>query len=123
MYGYEEALKDEKTCKITKGLNRKVRREDQFSPSENPQVANSPYPCGISCFRVVLKHPGHAEVRHFADQVAIDQNVPRGQIPMHVTHVRQILHPRPNATEHAHQLDDREAAVILLRAEGIRNAH
>lgn len=39
MRGHEEALHDEETYKITKGLNIKVRKEAQFHQSQNPEVA------------------------------------------------------------------------------------
>lgn len=88
MPGYEEARKDEETYKITKGLNIKVRKEGQFHQSQNPEVANPPYPGGVSCFRIILKYSGHAKIRHFADQVAIYQNIPCSQISMHIAHIR-----------------------------------
>lgn len=56
MRGHEEALNDEETYKITKGLNIKVRKEEQFHQSQNPEVINPPYPGGVSGFRIILKH-------------------------------------------------------------------
>lgn len=33
---------------------------------------------------------------------------------MHVVHLRQVLHAGSNASQHAHQLDDRELSIVEL---------
>jgi hypothetical protein len=53
-----------------------------------PEVANGPYPGSVGCFGVILQHPGHAKVRHLADQVAVYQDVPGSQVSMHIAHIR-----------------------------------
>lgn len=69
---------------------------------------------GVDRLRVVVDHPGQAEVGHFAYEVAVDQDVARGQISMDVAHVGEVAHPRRDAPQHPHQLDDCELAVVFL---------
>ena len=73
--------------------------------------------------RVVLQEARQAEVRHLADQVAVDQDVAGGQVAVDVVHVTQVLHPRRDASQHAHQLDHRELPVVLLwgGAQGVED--
>lgn len=66
---------------------------------------------------VVVDHPGQAKVGHFAYEVAVDQDVARGQISMDVAHVGEVAHPRRDAPQHPHQLDDRELAVVFLEED------
>lgn len=89
-------------------------RQNQHAGTTTWPFSFPPYPCGVSCLRVILQHAGHAKVRDFADQVAVDQDVASGEVAVHVAHVRQVLHPWANATQHPHQLDDCEPAIILL---------
>lgn len=67
--------------------------------------------------RIVLQVAREAKVRHFAHQVAVDQDVPGSQISVHVIHLRKVLHPSSNSSEHPHQLDHCELPVILLQQE------
>lgn len=108
------SLVTETILKQTTVTSHTVRQNQHVGTTTWP-FSLPPYPCGVSCLRVVLQDPGHAEIRHFADQVAVDQDVASSEIPVHVAHVRQVLHPRANATEHPHQLDDCESAIVLLR--------
>lgn len=72
---------------------------------------------GVDRLGVVVDHPGQAEVGHFAYEVAVDQDVARGQISMDVAHVGEVAHPRRDAPQHPHQLDDRELAVVFLEED------
>lgn len=42
---------------------------------------------GIDSLRVVVDHPGQAEVRHFTDEVAVDKDVACREVAMHIAHV------------------------------------
>lgn len=107
------SLVTETILKQTTDTSHTVRQNQHAGTTAWP-FSFLPYPCGVSCLRVVLQDAGHAEVRHFADQVAVDQNVASSEVPVHVAHVRQVLHPWANATQHPHQLDDCESAIVLL---------
>lgn len=41
---------------------------------------------------------------------------------MDVAHIGEVSHPRGDASQHAHQLDDGELTVVLLRGEP-KNTH
>ena len=73
------------------------------------------HPGGVGGLGVVLQHAGHAEVRHLAHQVAVDQDVPGGQVAVDVAHVGEVLHARRDSPQDAHQLDHRETTVVLLQ--------
>ena len=73
------------------------------------------HPGGVRSLRVVLQHSGKAEVGHLAHQVAVDQDVSRCQVPVNVAHVRQVLHTRGDATQHADQLDPCELGIVFLQ--------
>lgn len=64
---------------------------------------------------VILEEAGQAKVRHFAHQVAVDQDVSSCQVSMDIIHVTQILHSCCYATQHSHQLDHCKLPVILLQ--------
>ena len=51
-------------------------------------LGQPPYRGGVRSVGVILEDAGEAEVRHFADQVAVDQDVAGSQVPVHVTQVR-----------------------------------
>lgn len=63
---------------------------------------------------VLLQEAGQAEIRHFAHQVAVDQDVPGGQVSVDVAHFCQVLHAGGNAPQHPHQLDGSKLAVVHL---------
>lgn len=42
---------------------------------------------GVRRIRVVLEDPGQPKVRHFTHQVAVDQDVPSGQVSVDVAQV------------------------------------
>ena len=63
---------------------------------------------------VLLQEARQAEVRHLAHQVAVDQNVTGSQVSVDVAHLGQVLHARGDATQHTHQLDGSELAVVEL---------
>ena len=78
------------------------------------------HPCCVGSLGVVLQHAGHAKIGHLTDQVAVDQDVARRQVPVHVAHLRQVLHARGDATQHANQLDRGELPIIQLGRKGER---
>ena len=86
-------------------------------PSVSPDGRDT-YSGGVGSVRVVLQHPGQAEVRHFTHQVAVDQDVPGRQISVDVAHVGEVFHAGGDATQNTHQLDDGELAIILLQGLG-----
>lgn len=67
--------------------------------------------------RIILQIAREAKVRHFAHQVAVDQDVPGSQISVHIIHLCKVLHPSSNSSEHPHQLDHCELPIILLQSE------
>ncbi len=75
------------------------------------------HPCGISSLRVVLQDSRQAEVWHFADQIAVDQDVASCQVSVNIAHVWQILHTRGDATQHADQLDACKLGIMFLKKE------
>lgn len=75
----------------------------------------STHTCGVRPLRIVLQHPGQAEVRHFALHVVVDEDVAGSQVSVDVAHLCQVLHARSNATQHTNQLDGCELAVVQLR--------
>lgn len=52
-----------------------------------------------------------------ADQVGVDQDVPRRQVSVNEAHVGQILHPCSDSSEHPHELDGGELTVVHLQRE------
>lgn len=70
---------------------------------------------GVCSVRVVLQHPGQAEVRHLTHQVAVDQDVAGSQVSVDVAQVRQVGHTGRDAAQQAHQLDDGELAIVSLQ--------
>lgn len=69
---------------------------------------------GVDGLGVIVDHSGQAEVGHFTDEVAVDEDVARRQVPVHVAHVREVAHPGGDAAQHTDQLDYRELPVMLL---------
>lgn len=60
-----------------------------------------------------------AKVRHFADQVGVDQHVPSCQVPVDKVSLWEVTHPRTNSSEHPNKLEDAELALILLKELGV----
>lgn len=58
---------------------------------------------------------GQAKVRHFTDQVGVDQHVPSCQVPVDKVSLREVTHPCANSSEHPNKLKDAELALILLK--------
>lgn len=98
----------------------------KFQPLSQPirtlkgQRSTGTHPCGVSSFWVVLQYTRETKIWDFAHQVAVDEDVTSSQIPMDVTHIRQVLHARCDPSKHAHQLDHCELGIMLL--ENIGNA-
>lgn len=61
---------------------------------------------------------GQAEVRHFTDQVGVDQYVPSRQVPVDKVSLREVTHPCTNSSEHPDELEDAELTLVLLREAG-----
>lgn len=83
-----------------------------------PRVIST-HTCGVCPLRVVLQHPGQAEVGHFTLQGVVDQDVASSQITVHITHVREILHACSDATQHAHQLEGGKLTIVVLTGENV----
>lgn len=49
-----------------------VTQKHQVGKKTHWTFSLPPYPCGVSCLGVIFQDTGHAKVRHFADQVAVD---------------------------------------------------
>lgn len=75
----------------------------------------------VDSLRVVVDHSGQAEVGHFTDEVAVDEDVARRQVAVHVAHIREVAHACSNATQHSDQLDNCELAVMFLRQNNTSN--
>lgn len=58
---------------------------------------------------------GQAKVRHFADQVGVDQHVPGCQVSVDKVPLGEVSHPCTNASEHPDELQDAELTLILLK--------
>lgn len=71
-------------------------------------------------WRIVLQKSRQAKVGHFAHQVAVDQDVPGCQISVDVVHVTQVFHSGSYPSQHPHQLDHCELAIVLLQQENKR---
>lgn len=63
---------------------------------------------------------GQAKVRHFADQVGVDQHVPGCQVPVDKVPLREVPHPCTNASEHPDELQDAKLALILLKESSVQ---
>lgn len=74
----------------------------------------STHTCGVRPLRIVLQHPGQAEVRHFALHVVVNEDVAGSQVSVDVAHVREVLHACSDATQHAHQLEGRNLTIMVL---------
>lgn len=61
---------------------------------------------------------GQAKVRHFTDQIGVDQHVPSCQVPVDKVPLREVTHPCTNSSEHPNKLEDAELALILLKELG-----
>lgn len=68
----------------------------------------------VSSIWVVLQHPRQTKVWNLADQIAVDQDVPRSQVPVDVAEIRQIRHAGSDASEDPDQLNDGELTVVSL---------
>lgn len=68
----------------------------------------------VDSLRVIVNHSGQPEVGHFTDKVAVDQDVARRQVTVHVAHVREVAHPGGDSAQHTDQLDHRELTVMFL---------
>ena len=92
---------------------------------QNSKVRGQSYRSGVCSLRVVLQDSGQAEVRHLTHQVAVDQDVACSQVPVDVAQVCQVGHASCNATQHAHQLDNGELAIVPLeeRKRGTQRLH
>lgn len=80
-------------------------------------TSNSPistYTCGVCPLRIVLQHPWQAEVRNFTLQGVVNKDVPGSQVAVDIAHVREVLHTRSNASQHAHQLEGGKLSVVIL---------
>lgn len=64
---------------------------------------------------------GQAEVRHFTDQVGVDQHIPGCQVPMDEVSLGEVTHPCTNSSEHPNELEDTELALVLLKESGRQN--
>jgi len=71
--------------------------------------------CVSGVSRSVVQKARQAKVGDLADQVAVDQDIPGGEVSVDVVHVWQVLHPCRDATQHPDQLRHREATVVQLR--------
>ena len=67
--------------------------------------------------RILLQEARQAEVGHLAHQVAVDQDVAGGQVPVDVTHLCQVLHARGDATQHTNELDHSKLTIVLLEIQ------
>lgn len=68
----------------------------------------------VNSLGVIVDHSGQAKVGHFTDKVAVDEDVARRQVPVHVAHVREVAHASGDATQHTDQLDHSELPVMFL---------
>lgn len=109
--------------------------DHHVGPIESSQIPSawrtgssvSTYTCGVRSLGIVLQYPRQAEVRHFALQGVIDEDVAGGQVTVDVAHVREVLHACGDATQHAHQLEGGELAVVVLTKtitrKGMKHKH
>lgn len=72
------------------------------------------YRSRVGSIRIILEDPRQAEVGHFADQVAVHEDVARCQVPVHIAQVSEVSHASTDASQYAHQLDDVELPVVFL---------
>lgn len=77
----------------------------------------STYACGVCPLRIIFQHSGQAEIRHFALQVVVNQDVACCQVPVNITHVREVLHASCNSTQHAHQLEGGKLSIVVLEED------
>lgn len=70
------------------------------------------YPGRVGAFRGTLDFATEAKVGDFADERCVDENVSCGKVAVHVVHLGEVLHAAGDATQHAHQLEHLELAVV-----------
>lgn len=73
---------------------------------------------GVS--RSVVQKAWQAKVRDLADQVAVDQDIPGGEVSVNIVHVWQVLHPCSDATQHPYQLCHGESPIVQLHTQSQR---
>lgn len=70
------------------------------------------YPRRVGSLRRALDLPAEAEVGDLADERRVHEDVPRREVPVHVVHLREILHTARNTAQHTDELEHLELAVI-----------
>lgn len=81
-------------------------------------TAEDAYRGCVSGIRVVVQDAREAEVRDFANQVAVDEDVTSRQVPVDVTQIGEVAHAGADAPEHDHQLEHRKLPVVFLERRG-----
>lgn len=55
------------------------------------------------------------KVRHFTDQVGVDQHIPSRQVAVDKVSLREVTHSCTNSPKHPNKLEDAELALVLLK--------